>query len=101
MGSALDMVIKIRNNLELLNKRRSRFKTVRDTYFHIKQKNLAFKDSSDLSKDELIQLRFKIRAQLKKEFRKRLIWSAALSIITISIILRLVYAYISGKYVIF
>ena len=85
-GHVLDMINRSKQNRALIKSRQEKFNRIKEKYFKELSHHVDFKDKSDLSPDELIRIKQKIKSKIKKNEIKRVMLTITMTIIVIIII---------------
>jgi hypothetical protein len=78
-GFALDMIRRFNSNLKLQKEQSDKYSKVKQAYLKAERKHIDFVRRKNLSKSELSALKQKIREDIIKERRKRLVITLVIS----------------------
>ena len=78
-GHVLDMIQRINNNRNLQVERHSQYTKVKKVYQKHEMKHTFLTDKNKLSAPEIEKLRLKIKCDIQREFKKRIVLTTALT----------------------
>jgi hypothetical protein len=93
-GHAIDMIHKMNYLRNQLKKQQLKYSEAKSIYFKIKLRYPEFQDRSNLSQEELIELKSKIRANIIRQRTRKIIFASLVFFIVICLVAYMIYFFL-------